>query len=561
MRKIVCLALILSVIISGFVVAQTENGGAYIKDATFTPIDTDNDGLADSLKGVFTIHSDITINNAYVFILLEDYGNNTASHTGITEFSIRAGEEKQVTVISGYVLGYLWGGGRYTDPWYFRGVYGCSCEQRQHRSTWYYLYPYHYGYDVVWFQRGMSPYTCEPRSQPPVVSADLDGDGNPDSIQLKYNIASNKYNVPYIVKLYLKDYYTNETVNYAEASGEVTAWRDCYNLSWPHSALPPHLLNVSVPSNCPRGLYKAYVELYNQYGELQQSFMTHLPSNHDWYYLFPKDYDGTLIANFIYTVYKYHTVRFEDASMGNIVSRHWDFGDGSTSTEQNPTHTYADYGIYNVTLTVTDANGNTDSITRTVNVAGIQVNFIFYRDGNVVNFIDKSKSSEPIVSWLWDFGDGTTSTEQNPTHTYASPGKYKVTLTVTDAAGRTASWWCLIDITEIGHHLTADFNYTIVGKTVVFIDLSEGNIISWHWDFGDGNTSIQQNPVHKYAKAGTYTVTLAITGPNNTRAATTKTVVITGEQGKTKDISLYAIPLTGVIAAVAISYAFTRKRW
>lgn len=173
---------------------------------------------------------------------------------------------------------------------------------------------------------------------------------------------------------------------------------------------PPHIMNISVPSNCPSSYYRLYIELANQYGEIQDTRMEPKILHEMW--LFPKDYDGTLIANFVYYTQKYHTVEFHDASMGNIVSRHWDFGDGTTSTEKNPTHIYADYGIYNVTLTVTDANGNTDSITRTVNVAGIQVNFIFYRDGNVVNFIDKSKSSEPIVSWLWDFGDGTTSIEK-----------------------------------------------------------------------------------------------------------------------------------------------------
>ena len=151
------------------------------------------------------------------------------------------------------------------------------------------------------------------------------------------------------------------------------------------------------------------------------------------------------------------TVTFTDTSTdtdGNITSWSWDFGDGNTSTEQNPEHTYGeDNKTYTVTLTVTDDDGDTDEATDTVTIGTPNVapeaGFDYVATNLSVNFTDNSTDSDgTIVSYLWDFGDGNTSNETNPTHEYATADTYTVTLTVTDDDGATDTETTEITVTE-----------------------------------------------------------------------------------------------------------------
>ncbi|MHC5035273.1 MAG: PKD domain-containing protein, partial [Planctomycetota bacterium] len=134
-----------------------------------------------------------------------------------------------------------------------------------------------------------------------------------------------------------------------------------------------------------------------------------------------------------------------------------------------------------------------------------------------VCFIDQTTSSEPPVSWLWDFGDGGTSPEQNPCHIYTVPGTYTVSLTVTLGCGMQDTEVKPGCITVLPPAPAADFIATPTSGccplTVSFTDLSTGNPTSWHWDFGDGGTSTAQNPTHVYDCVGCngcYTVTLTV---------------------------------------------------
>jgi PKD repeat protein len=131
-------------------------------------------------------------------------------------------------------------------------------------------------------------------------------------------------------------------------------------------------------------------------------------------------------------------------SDGSVVSWLWTFGDGGTSTAQNPSHTYAADGDYTVTLLVTDNEGATDSVAQTVSVTGPVANlpptadFSFACTELSCSFTDLSDDTDgTVVSWLWTFGDGGTSTIQNPSHTYPADGDYSVTLLVTDNEGAT----------------------------------------------------------------------------------------------------------------------------
>lgn len=118
-------------------------------------------------------------------------------------------------------------------------------------------------------------------------------------------------------------------------------------------------------------------------------------------------------------------------------------------------------------------------------------------------------TSTGATSWAWDFGDGATSSEQSPTHTYAAAGDYTVTLTATNADGSdTASQ--VVTATDPPVPPTAGFTASVVDLTVTLTDTSTG-ATSWAWDFGDGTTSSVQSPVHTYAAEGTYPVTLTAT--------------------------------------------------
>lgn len=131
-------------------------------------------------------------------------------------------------------------------------------------------------------------------------------------------------------------------------------------------------------------------------------------------------------------------------------------------------------------------------------------------------FTDTSTDpSNDITSWDWSFGDGGSTGAQNPAHTYAAPGTYTVSLTVTDSGGLTSTTSQQITLIDPGVPPIASFNYDCVDISCLFTDTStdaDGNIVSWSWDFGDGTSSTEQNPhVHHYEVAGTYVVTLTVT--------------------------------------------------
>lgn len=211
-------------------------------------------------------------------------------------------------------------------------------------------------------------------------------------------------------------------------------------------------------------------------------------------------------------------VLFTDKSTGSPTSWSWDFGDGITSPEQYPSHTFQNAGSYDVKLTIMRGS-ETASATQNVNVGGVP-NADFsgtptqLNPGEIVQFTDQSTNNPSV--WLWDFGDTATSNLQNPHHAYQLKGIYTVSLTARNENGRdTESKTSYINV---GMPPTAEFMPVItpyqeyaVPKTVTFVDQSTGLPTSWKWDFGDGSTSADQNPLHVYRQEGTYTVTLTAT--------------------------------------------------
>ncbi len=192
----------------------------------------------------------------------------------------------------------------------------------------------------------------------------------------------------------------------------------------------------------------------------------------------------------------------------------WDFGDGNTSSEANPEHTYTDCGTYTVTLTSTNLCGtasSTETLTfgNGIPTAGITATL----NGLTANFNNTSTNAD---TYLWDFGDGNTSIEANPEHTYTDCGTYTVTLTSTNLCGTASS----TETVSLGNgNPTAGITATLNGLMANF-DNTSTNADTYLWDFGDGNTSSEANPEHTYTDCGTYTVTLTSTNLCGTASST-----------------------------------------
>jgi PKD repeat protein len=232
----------------------------------------------------------------------------------------------------------------------------------------------------------------------------------------------------------------------------------------------------------------------------------------------------TPAANFSATVSGY-TANLANNST-NAIAYSWDFGDGNSSSDANPSHTYAADGTYTVVLT---ASNNCGSTTYSQNVvianspnAGFNATTTSGCGPLTVQFNDLSSGN--ATSWAWTFPGGTpsTSNQQNPVVVYESSGVYDVTLVATSAGG--SSTFTQPNFIQVFANPTADFSTVTNGYTVNFTNLSQ-NATTYVWNFGDGSNSGQQDPNHTYAMNGTYTVTLTATNNCGT-VTTTQTVNI-----------------------------------
>jgi PKD repeat protein len=243
------------------------------------------------------------------------------------------------------------------------------------------------------------------------------------------------------------------------------------------------------------------------------------------------------VANFD-ALYAYNTVpavvTFRDYSTGSTpLTYAWEFGDGATSTEQNPKHTYIRKGLYTVKLTVTNFYGSSTETKLNYISIGMAPNAGFTGEpttGNApltVAFTDHS-SGYP-TSWNWNFGDGQESVQQNPVHTYWAGGEYTVTLTASNDYGSTIASkpYYVHVMPPLTAKFTADPKSGIAPLVVKFTDMSTGSPESWIWDFGDGSTSTGPNPVHAFTKVGAFDVTLTVTRGMNKDSAI-QTIIVGG---------------------------------
>ncbi len=215
-----------------------------------------------------------------------------------------------------------------------------------------------------------------------------------------------------------------------------------------------------------------------------------------------------------------HPVNFIGIS-SVATSWHWDFGDGFTSDQQNPTHSYTGFGNFPVTLTVTNATGCTkDTVITTVEITELQGMLVDdFFDGCIpmdVTLSENSISATDIVGWSWEVTNGTavyTSTDANPTFAIADTGEYDIVLIVTNTLGcvDTATFQNVIEAGDYPDvNFVADPVESCVASPIQFTDLTPGDVDEWYWDFGDGGFSVEQNPEYVYSDTGFYDVSLIV---------------------------------------------------
>ena len=251
------------------------------------------------------------------------------------------------------------------------------------------------------------------------------------------------------------------------------------------------------------------------------------------------------LAVFVYTVDGL-TVNFTNNSE-NADSYYWDFGDGNNSTEENPSHTYEDGGEYTVSLTATSDLCGDVTFTQTITINGAPVAG-FTSDVQegcaplTVQFTDVSLANPDTWDWTFEGGNPGTSTAQNPIVVYENPGTYDVTLTVSNSSGQNT-------VTEVGYIVVttipdAGFTSNVSGLNVDFTNIST-NADSYSWDFGDNESSTEENPTHTYSEDGDYIVELTATNECGSVTVTqTVTIVTPPTAGFTSDVTTGCAPLT-----------------
>lgn len=222
-----------------------------------------------------------------------------------------------------------------------------------------------------------------------------------------------------------------------------------------------------------------------------------------------------------------------DPGSGSISSWQWDFGDGVISTDQHPSHTYTSAGQFNISLRVRNSNGCEQTLTRTNYISlqnGVKAGFSFSSPNSckapsTIRFTNSSTGTGSL-NYVWDFGDGQTSTEINPAHIYSANGTYTVKLIVRNATGCADSLIKVNTIT-IGN-TNADFNtpaQICAGQPVTISNASVPAPGSSRWTFSDGSSSTALHPVKTFAQAGSFSIKL-VADFGNCKDSVTKVIQV-----------------------------------
>jgi PKD repeat protein len=256
------------------------------------------------------------------------------------------------------------------------------------------------------------------------------------------------------------------------------------------------------------------------------------------------------------------SVSFTNLTTGQFTSLNWSFGDGTSSTANNPAKTYTNAGTYTVTLSASGPGGsntlarmNYIVATNTPPPAPVADFNAGPRSGTVpltVTFLNLSTGIMSSVNWA--FGDGTASAADNPLKSYTNAGTYTVTLTANGPGGSTVltrAAYIVVTNPPPPPPPLADFSASpligLVPLTVNFTNLTTGAVTAFDWAFGDGASSSNANPIKTYTNAGSYTITLTASGPGGAGALTrTNYVVVTNAPPPAPIPDFAAAPLVGV---------------
>ncbi len=244
---------------------------------------------------------------------------------------------------------------------------------------------------------------------------------------------------------------------------------------------------------------------------------------------------ATCNAGFVIQVSGMH-VSFTPVTM-NITNTvySWSFGDGTSSTQMNPTHIYTSPGTYTVCLYVTIPGVCSDSLCQTIvvgNNTGCNVSFTYSTANTLPNQVQFNGTSNPVSilsQWYWDFGDGTTlNGQQNPLHQYSSPGTYIVCASLA-MNGALQCTYC--DTIIVGNNINcqASFNYNLSPNgaytfTGQFFPVTSAT--QWYWSFGDGTTASGQTVNHVFPGPGTYIVCMTVVSAVCPAVTTCQTIIV-----------------------------------
>jgi gliding motility-associated-like protein len=231
-------------------------------------------------------------------------------------------------------------------------------------------------------------------------------------------------------------------------------------------------------------------------------------------------YNTVVQADTVLTVIDYcDSIRVDGtaSSASFTTSFSWDFGDGTTATGPNASHTYTTPGIYVVTMIANDPTTCVplDTFTRVIDFSHVVIAEISETDyfGCPPLTVDFQYTGYGGITFLWDFGDGNFSSEQSPSHTYTEPGTYSGSMIVTDPSACDPSDTILFTVTVFDYPPEAAFTAdpTVIidyNSDVHFTNQSSGATF-YYWEFGDGDTSTEVNPVHTYLLSGDYLACLS----------------------------------------------------
>jgi PKD repeat protein len=224
---------------------------------------------------------------------------------------------------------------------------------------------------------------------------------------------------------------------------------------------------------------------------------------------------SSCISFFTYNMSSPRTISFVNQSFGKNLIFQWNLGDGSISNDTNPVHLYKNPGKYNVVLKIQDNVNMSKSTYNTripVDVENIDIlpdfDALVDSSSDTAEFKNNSIGSD-IREYLWNFGDGITSSDTSPVHVYSTYGEYSVCLSAFSLSGNKFNTICRNIPVGTGQTLTPDVSTIVTeNRTVSFITQFNQIPDSLKWDFGDGNFSQDTQPVHSFSDSSIYLVSL-----------------------------------------------------